>query len=399
MPQSNLFEKCYDYTRADEVKAKGIYPYFNTIEGSEGPVVKMNGRTIIMAGSNNYLGLTSESEVKKAANDALKKFGSSCSGSRYLTGTITLHEQLERELADFLGKESALLFSTGYQTSQGVIQPLVKKGEFLLSDKDNHASIVAGTLLAKSVGAELIRYKNRDMEDLERRLQKIPLEAGKLIVTDGVFSGSGHIAPLDEIVQLAKKYNAKTLVDDAHAFGVIGDKGKGTASSFGVDQDVDLIMCTFSKTLASLGGFVAGEERVINYLKHHSPALIFSASSTAPSVAAALAALKILREEPERVHKLIDNADYVRKALTDFGFEVIPGQTAIVPVLIRDDEKAFQLWKGLFESGVFVNVFIPPATPPNMAMMRNSFMATLEKDHLDKIIDSYSKVGKRLNII
>jgi 8-amino-7-oxononanoate synthase len=399
MPQSNLFEKCYDYTRADEVKAKGIYPYFNTIEGSEGPVVKMNGRTIIMAGSNNYLGLTSESEVKKAANDALKKFGSSCSGSRYLTGTITLHEQLERELADFLGKESALLFSTGYQTSQGVIQPLVKKGEFLLSDKDNHASIVAGTLLAKSVGAELIRYKNRDMEDLERRLQKIPLEAGKLIVTDGVFSGSGHIAPLDEIVQLAKKYNAKTLVDDAHAFGVIGDKGKGTASRFGVDQDVDLIMCTFSKTLASLGGFVAGEERVINYLKHHSPALIFSASPTAPSVAAALAALKILREEPERVHKLIDNADYVRKALTDFGFEVIPGQTAIVPVLIRDDEKAFQLWKGLFDSGVFVNVFIPPATPPNMAMMRNSFMATLEKDHLDKIIDSYSKVGKRLNII
>jgi 8-amino-7-oxononanoate synthase len=399
IPKSNLFEKCYDYTRADEVKAKGIYPYFNTIEGSEGPVVKMNGRSIIMAGSNNYLGLTSESEVKKAAHDALKKFGSSCSGSRYLTGTITLHEQLERELAHFLGKESALLFSTGYQTSQGVIQPLVKKGEFLLSDKDNHASIVAGTLLAKSVGAELIRYKNRDMEDLERRLQKIPLEAGKLIVTDGVFSGSGHIAPLDEIVKLAKKYNAKTLVDDAHAFGVIGDKGKGTASSFGVDEEVDLIMCTFSKTLASLGGFVAGEERVINYLKHHSPALIFSASPTAPSVAAALAALKILREEPERVHKLIDNADYVRKALTDFGFEVIPGKTAIVPVLIRDDEKAFQLWKGLFDSGVFVNVFIPPATPPNMAMMRNSFMATLEKDHLDKIIDSYSKVGKRLNII
>jgi 8-amino-7-oxononanoate synthase len=253
--------------------------------------------------------------------------------------------------------------------------------------------------LAKSVGAELIRYKNRDMEDLERRLQKIPLEAGKLIVTDGVFSGSGHIAPLDEIVQLAKKYNAKTLVDDAHAFGVIGDKGKGTASRFGVDQDVDLIMCTFSKTLASLGGFVAGEERVINYLKHHSPALIFSASPTAPSVAAALAALKILREEPERVHKLIDNADYVRKALTDFGFEVIPGQTAIVPVLIRDDEKAFQLWKGIYDSGVFVNVFIAPATPPNMAMMRNSFMATLEKDHLDKIIDSYAKVGKRLNII
>ena len=399
MPQSNLFEKCYDYTRADEVKAKGIYPYFNTIEGSEGPVVNMNGRSIIMAGSNNYLGLTSEMSVKEAAIDALKKFGSSCSGSRYLTGTITLHEELERELADFLGKEAALLFSTGYQTSQGVIQPLVKKGEFLLSDRDSHASIVAGTLLAKSVGAELIRYKNKDMEDLERRLQKIPFEAGKLIVTDGVFSGSGHIAPLDAIVKLAKKYNAKTLVDDAHAFGVIGNNGKGTASFYGMDQEVDLIMCTFSKTLASLGGFVAGEERVINYLKHHSPALIFSASPTAPSVAAALAALKILKKEPERVQKLIDKADYVRKALTELGFEVVPGQTAIVPVLIRDDEKAFQLWKGLFDSGIFVNVFISPATPPNMAMMRNSFMASLQKDHLDKIIDSYSKVGKRLNII
>jgi 8-amino-7-oxononanoate synthase len=399
MAKSNLFDKCHEYTRADEVKARGIYPYFRAIEGSEGPVVTMEGREIIMAGSNNYLGLTAHPKVKEAAIEVLKKFGTSCSGSRYLTGTITLHEKLENELAAYVGKEAALLFSTGYQTSQGVIQPLVKRGDYILSDKDNHASIVAGNLLAKAVGVEVIRYKTMDMDDLEKRLEKIPENANKLIVTDGVFSGFGEIAPLDQIVKIAKKYNAQTLVDDAHAFGVIGEGGRGTASHFGVTDEVDLIMCTFSKTLASLGGFVAGDERVINYIRHHSSALIFSASPTPPSVAAALAALQLLKDEPERVHKLIDNAEYVRRALTEMGFHVIQGHAAIVPVLIGDDEKAFKLWKGLYDAGVFVNVFISPATPPNMAMMRNSFMATLEKKHLDKLIETYQTVGKKLGII
>ncbi len=399
MALPNLFDKCHEYTRADDVKARGIYPWFRPIEGSEGPIVTMEGRKVIMAGSNNYLGLTAHPKVKEAAIEVLNQFGTSCSGSRYLTGTITLHEQLERELADFVGKEAALLFSTGYQTSQGVIQPLVKRGDYIFSDKDNHASIVAGNLMAKGTGVEVIRYKTKDMGDLEKRLQAVPLEARKLIVTDGVFSGFGEIAPLDEIVALAKKYNAQTLVDDAHAFGVIGKGGRGTASEFGIDNEVDLIMCTFSKTLASLGGFVAGDERVINYLKHHSPALIFSASPTPPSVAAALAALRIVREEPERVERLVYNAEYVRKALTELGFEVIHGRAAIVPVLIRDDEKAFKLWKGIYDAGVFVNVFIAPATPPNMAMMRNSFMATLEQEHLDKIVDAYATVGKSLGII
>lgn len=396
----SLFDKCYDYKYADDVKAAGIYPYFRPIEESEGPVVKMDGQEIIMAGSNNYLGLTAHPKVKEATANALKTYGTSCSGSRYLTGTIPLHIELEEKLAKFVGKESALLFSTGYQTSQGVIQPLVKRSDTIFSDKDNHASIQAGNFAAKgSTGTNVIRYKHCSMEDLERKLASMPLEAGKFIVTDGVFSTFGNIADMDKIAQLAKKYNAKTLVDDAHAFGVIGKGGRGTASEFDIVDDVDLTMCTFSKTLASLGGFVAGEERVINYLKHHSPALIFSASPTPPSCAAALAALDIVMAEPERVQRLVDNAEFVRKGLKDAGFQVIDGRTAIVPVLIGDNKKAFGLWKGLFDAGIFVNVFIPPATPPDKSMMRNSFMATHEKEHLEKVVDCYTKIGKKLEII
>ena len=396
----SLFDKCYDYKYADEVKAAGIYPYFRPIEESEGPVVRMEGKDIIMAGSNNYLGLTAHPKVKEATANALKTYGTSCSGSRYLTGTIPLHIELEEKLAAFVGKESALLFSTGYQTSQGVIQPLVKRNDTIFSDRDNHASIQAGNFIAKgSIGTNVIRYKHCNMADLERKLASLPIEAGKFIVTDGVFSTFGNIAELDKITALAKKYNAKTLVDDAHAFGVIGKNGRGTASEFGVENDVDLVMCTFSKTLASLGGFVAGEERVINYLKHHSPALIFSASPTPPSCAAALAALDIVIAEPERVQRLVNNAKFVRAGLKDAGFKVIDGRTAIVPVLIGDDKKAFGLWKGLFDDGIFVNVFISPATPPGKAMMRNSFMATHKKEHLEKVIDSYTKIGKKLGII
>lgn len=396
----SLFDKCYEYTYADEVKAAGIYPYFRPIEESEGPVVKMDGKTIIMAGSNNYLGLTAHPKVKEASVNALKTYGTSCSGSRYLTGTIPLHEELERRLAKFVGKDAALLFSTGYQTSQGVIQPLVRRSDTIFSDKDNHASIQAGNFIAKGAnGTNVIRYQHCDVEDLERKLASLPIEAGKFIVTDGVFSTFGNIVELDKITQLAKKYNAKTLVDDAHSFGVLGVGGRGTSSEFGVTNDTDLIMCTFSKTLASLGGFVAGDERVINYLKHHSPALIFSASPTPPSVAAALAALEIVEQEPERVTRLVQNAEFVRKGLKEAGFQVIDGRTAIVPVLIGDNAKAFGLWKGLFDDGIFVNVFIPPATPPNKSMMRNSFMATHEPEHLEKVVECYTKIGKKLGII
>lgn len=396
-----LFEKCYSFTRADEVKKAGIYPYFNPIEDSEGPEVHMNGKKIIMAGSNNYLGLTSHPKVKEAAIAALNKYGSSCSGSRYLTGTIDLHNELETKLAKFVGKEAALLFSTGYQAGQGVVEPLVGRGDIIFSDKDNHACIqVANRLVKGSYGTEVVRYHHNDMADLERRLElKKDHPGAKLIVSDGVFSTFGTIPDVPKLVELAKKYGAQTLIDDAHAFGVIGKGGRGTASEFGLDDEVDMIVCTFSKTLASLGGFVAGEERVINYLKHHSPALIFSASPTPASVASAIAALDILIAEPELVKQLNDNADYVRQGLIAMGYNVYPSRTAIVSIVIGNDNKGFELWKGLFDAGVFANVFVPPAAPPGMSMMRNSFMASHRKEHLDIILDTYKKVGKQLEII
>jgi 8-amino-7-oxononanoate synthase len=398
-----LFEKCHNFTKAEEVKAAGIYPYFNPIEDCEGPEVMMGGKKVVMAGSNNYLGLTTHPKVKEAAIKAIEKFGTSCSGSRYLTGTIDMHNEFEYKVAKFVGKEAALLFSTGYQAGQGVIAPLVGRGDFIISDKENHASIQTSNAIAKGIfGTEVIRYHHADMNDLRHRMEQIKDKpGGKIIVTDGVFSAFGDIPPLDEMNKIAKKYGAQLLVDDAHAFGVIGEGGRGTASHFGLTDDVDLILCTFSKTLASLGGFVAGDERVINYLKHHSPALIFSASITPASIAAAIAALEILIEHPELPLKLVANTDRVRQGLVKAGFRVMPpdAQAAIVSVIIGDNEKAFIFWKKLFDAGIFVNVFVAPATPPNMAMMRNSFMATHNNDQLDFIIDTYIKVGKELGII
>lgn len=394
-----LFDKCYDYNSADIAKGKGIYPYFRPIQESEGPVVRMEGRKVVMAGSNNYLGLTSHPRVKEAAIAALEKYGSSCSGSRFLTGTIDLHIELEHKIAKFMGKEAALLFSTGYQAGQGVIFPLISKGDYILSDKDNHASIVAGNLMSNAVGAHIVRYKHNDMKDLENRLQKIPEGANKLIVTDGVFSAHGLVVDMKGVVELAKKYNAQTLVDDAHGFGVLGPNGKGTVHHFGAENDVDLIVCTFSKTLASIGGFVVGDERVINYLKHKSPALIFSASPTPASVAAASAALDILIEQPELAMRVRKNADRVRKGLREAGYQVIDGEAAIVPVIIGDDEKTFTIWKMLYDEGVFVNAFISPATPPGMQMLRTSYMASHEDKHLDFIIDKFVKVGKQLDLL
>ena len=298
---ADLFHKCYTFTRADEIKALGYYPYFRPIEENEGPVVTIEGRKIIMAGSNNYLGLTADPRVKKAAITAIEKYGTGCSGSRYLTGTLDLHIRLEERLAEFFGKEACLLYSTGYQTAQGIIPTLVGKGEYVVSDRDNHACIVAGNLMAKGAFAEFVRYKHNDMGDLERVMAKLPAESSKLVVSDGVFSTSGTIVDLPNLVKSAKKHNARILIDDAHATGVIGKGGRGTASHFGLENEVDMTMGTFSKTFASLGGFVVGETAVINYLKHHAPALIFSASPTPASVAAALAALEILEDEPGRI--------------------------------------------------------------------------------------------------
>jgi len=397
--ENDLFYKCYTFTRADEVKEKGLYPYFRPIEDNEGPVVQIEGRKIIMAGSNNYLGLTAHPKVKEAAINAVKKYGTGCSGSRYLTGTLDLHIELEERLAKFLGYEACLLFSTGFQTNLGVISTLVQKGDYVISDKENHASIVSGCLLAKGGYAEFVRYKHGDFEDLEKVLSQIPEDVGKLVVTDGVFSVTGEIVNLPELLEVVKKYNARILVDDAHAIGVIGPGGKGTAHYWDKVDEVDLTMGTFSKTFASLGGFVCGPERVINYLKHHSPAIIFSASPTPASCAAALAALDILEKEPELVEKLRRNSDKMRKGFKELGFRIVENESAIVPVIIGDVELSFLFWRKLFDNGVFVNTFIPPGVPPNMSMMRTSYMATHEDEHLEKILDVFAKVGRELGLI
>jgi len=395
----DLFKKCFEFTRADEVKKLGLYPYFRPIEANEGPVVQIEGRKIVMAGSNNYLGLTAHPAVKEATIKAIEKYGTGCSGSRYLTGTLDLHVELETRLAKFFNAEAVLLFSTGYQTAQGIIPTLVNHGEYVVSDRDNHACIVAGNLMAKGVTADVVRYKHNDMADLERVISKLPEEAGKLVVSDGVFSTGGEIVDLPELNRIAKKYNARILIDDAHATGVIGVGGRGTASEFNLEKEIDLTMGTFSKTFASLGGFVAGSERVINYLKHNAAALIFSASPTPASAAAALAALGILEKEPERVAKVVNNAAKVRNALIEAGFKVEPGRTAIVPVIVGSDEIALAMWKALFEAGVFVNTFIPPGVPQGRQMMRTSYMSTHEDEHLDFIIETFIKVGKGFGLI
>ena len=395
----DLFDKCYNFTRADEVKAAGFYPYFRAIEANEGPVVEIEGREVIMAGSNNYHGLTTHPKVKEAALEAVKKYGTGCSGSRYLTGTLDLHIKLEEKLADFLGKEAVLLFSTGYQTAQGVIPTLVTKGEYIISDKDNHACIVAANMMAKGAFAEFKRYRHNDMSDLERVLKSIPIEASKLVASDGVFSTTGEIVDLPKLVEVCKKYNAKIMIDDAHSTGVIGKGGRGTPSEFGLVDEVDMVMGTFSKTFSSLGGFVGSEKAVINFIKHHSPALIFSASPTPSSVAAADAALDILRAEPERIQKLIRNSDKMREGFREMGFKIIGGRTAIVPVILGEDLLVFKFWRKLFDAGIFVNAFISPGVPLNMAMLRTSFMATHEDEHLNKILEVFGDIGREMKII
>jgi 8-amino-7-oxononanoate synthase len=397
--EKDIFDKCRAFTRADEVRAMGLYPYFKPIEENDGPVVIIDGRKIIMAGSNNYLGLTTHPKVKEAAIQAVRKYGTGCSGSRYLNGTLDLHNELEARLAEFLGKEACLLFSTGYQTNQGIIATLVQKGEYVFTDKENHASIVAGTLITKGMQGEVIRYRHNDVRDLKRVLSRSPLNAAKLVVTDGVFSMSGDIADLPGLVAAAKKRNARVMVDDAHGIGVLGKGGRGTVSHFGLDGEVDLIMGTFSKTFASLGGFVVAERSVIEYIKHHAAALIFSASMTPASAASVLAALDLLQSEPERIERVHRNANKMRRGFASMGFKIIPGDTAVVPVVIGDDLKTFLFWRELFEAGVFVNAVISPAVPPGLQLLRTSYMATHEDEHLDRILEVFQKVGRELGVI
>jgi 8-amino-7-oxononanoate synthase len=391
----DLFEKCWNYTEAKDLKATGFYPYFMPLDDTEGTEVTIGGKKLVMIGSNNYLGLTTHPKVRQAAIEATRQFGTSCTGSRFLNGTLAWHLELEKRLADYVGKEAALVFSTGYQTNLGTISSLVSRGEYVVTDKDDHASIVDGCRL--SFGT-MKRFRHDDMEDMERVLSQIPLETGKLVVVDGVFSMGGDIAPLPAIISLCKKYNARLMVDDAHSIGVLGG-GKGTAVHLGVNDSVDLVMGTFSKSFASLGGFIAGAEPVIHYIQHHARSLIFSASMPPGNVAAVAAALDVMIEEPERIERVNEIGARMRRDYQSLGFNTGPSQTPIIPIIIGDMHATFLVWKLLFEEGVYTNPVIPPAVPPNLSLLRTSYMATHTDQQMDFVLDKFAKVGRTLGLI
>jgi len=393
---NDIFSKAYDFTKAEEIKAQGLYPYFKPLQATDGTTVKIDGREVIMAGSNNYLGLTNDPRVIEAARDVIKVYGTGCTGSRYLNGTLDLHIELEEELADFMRKDACVLFSTGYQTNEGSIQTIAGRQDIIFSDKDNHACIVTGTLVSN---AKVMRYQHNDIEQLEKLLERSDEEAGKLIVSDGVFSMSGTIAKVPELVELKEKYGARLYLDDAHAIGVVGDGGRGSASTFDMMQDVDLISGTFSKSFASLGGFLVGDREVIEYVRHNSPAHIFSASMPPANVATVLKALEILKEEHWRLKRLEEISDYMRTNLRDMGFNVWTSQTPIIPVVIGEMIDCFQFWKGLFEAGVYVNAVVPPGVPRGQSLVRTSYMATHTDEHLDRILEAFRKVGIEQGII
>lgn len=391
----DLFDKCQDFVKAKEYAASGLYPYFLPLTESEGTEAEFDGRKLIMCGSNNYLGLTTHPEVQEAAREAILRFGSSCTGSRFLNGTLELHETLEDELADWVQKESALIFSTGMQVNLGTISSLVGRKDYIILDKEDHASIVDGARLSYG---KMIRFRHNDMDDLRGKLSRLPADSGKLLVVDGLYSMEGDIAPLPEIVPICKEYNVRLMVDDAHAVGVLG-KGRGTAAHFGLTDDVDLIMGTFSKSFASIGGYIAGDEDTIHFIKHSARSLIFSASIPGPNAAAALAALNIMRREPERVDRVNQIADKMRREYQNLGFDIGSSETPVIPIIIGEDRLTLQTWKLLFENGVFVNPILSPATPPGRQLLRTSYMATHTDDQLDQVLETFAKVGRELGLI
>lgn len=391
----DIFEKCFAFTTAKEAIKQGFYPYFIPLTENEGTVVEYKGHKLIMCGSNNYLGLTTHPKVKEAACKATEHFGTSCTGSRFLNGTLEFHEQLEHELAEWVGKEAALVFSTGMQANLGAVSAIVGSKDIVVLDKDDHASIVDGARL--SFG-KIERYRHNDMNHLERVLKSLPEDSGKIIIVDGLFSMEGDLAPLPEIVPLAKKYGARLMVDDAHGMGVTGG-GHGTSHHFGVTKDVDLIMSTFSKSFASLGGFIAGDADVVHYIKHFARSLIFSASIPPGNAAAALASLQVMREEPERIERVNQIGERMRRGFKELGFDIGNSETPVIPILIGSDEKTFLTWKLLFEAGVFVNPVISPAVSPGRQLLRTSYMATHTDDQLDTVLEIFSRIGKQVGLI
>jgi 8-amino-7-oxononanoate synthase len=392
----DLFDKCRRFTAAREMMDRGLYPYFQPIEESHDTEVVIRGETKIMVGSNNYLGLTHHPYVLEKARGALARYGSGNTGSRFLNGTLDIHEELETRLAALMGAEAALVFSTGYQTNLGIINGLVTRGSLVVQDRLNHASLLDGAQLA--VG-ELARYQHGDMGALRRVLERHREANGVLIATDGVFSMEGNIVDLPTLVEIKDEYGARLLVDDAHSVGVLGENGGGTAEHFGLQDRVDLTMITFSKSFASIGGAAAGPEDVIHYLKHHARPLIFSASMPGSAVATVLACLDVMQREPERRTQLWKNAHYLRGGLQSLGFDTVGSETPIIPVASGNMESTFIFWRALFDAGVFTNPVLPPAVPENSCRLRTSVMATHTVDQLDQVLDAFGRVGRQLGLI
>ncbi len=381
----DIFKKCYEYEVADKYRALGIYPYFHALQSRQDVEVVMEGKRRIMLGSNNYLGLTTNPEIIEAGIHAFEKYGSGCSGSRFLNGTLEMHLELEEELARFLRKEAVTTFSTGFQSNLGIISALVGRTDYVICDRENHASIYDGCKLSYGT---MLRYRHSDMEDLEKKLQKVPETSGCLIVTDGVFSMGGDIANLPEIVRLARKYGARVMVDDAHGLGVIGEGGRGTASYYGLEDQVDIYMGTFSKSLASLGGYMAGSAKIVDFVRHNSRPFIFSASITPASCAVALTALRYIEKHPEIVARLTELAAYARSGLKARGLPVRESTTPIVPIYTYDAINTLEKAKALYEAGVYVNPVLPPATAPTECLLRTSYMAT----HTEALIDEAADI-------
>lgn len=392
----NLLEKCYNFEDAKIARKMGWYPYFTVVESEQGAEAVVDGKKMVMVGSNNYLGLTNHPKVKEAVIKAVQQYGTGCTGSRYLNGTLTIHVEAEERLAEFMQREAALLFSTGYQTNLGTIASLIGKGDYVITDRLDHASIFDGCRL--SFGKTL-KFRHNDMADLERILSQLDPDCGRMVVVDGVFSMEGSIVSLPDVAKLCQAYGAVLVVDDAHSIGVLGDNGRGTGEHFGIEQSVDISVGTFSKSFASMGGFIAADFDVVDYIKHHARALMFSASMAPATVAAVIAALDIIEQEPERREVLWRNTRHLRNGLQDLGFNTGRSATPVIPVILGDDRLTFRFWKALFERGVFTNAAVRQAVAPGGALLRTSVIATHTPPQLDHVLEVFANVGRELCVI
>jgi 8-amino-7-oxononanoate synthase len=390
-----LHGKIAQFQVANMLRERGLYPYFRPIESAQDTEVIIDNKRVLMFGSNSYLGLTNHPKIKEASKKAIDKYGTGCAGSRFLNGTLDIHIELENRLASYVGKEATVLFSTGYQVNLGVLSCVTGRNDYIILDEYDHACIIDGSRLSFS---KVIKYAHNDMADLERKLSILPEDAVKIIAVDGIFSMEGDIVKLPKIVELADTYGANIMVDDAHSLGVIGDKGAGTASHFNLTNEVDLIMGTFSKSLASLGGFIASDQDTIDYIKHRARSLMFSASMPPGSVASVIAALDIIETEPERIEKLWDNTNYAMKLLLEEGFDLGPTESPILPIYVRDNEKTFAVTKHLQASGVFVNPVVSPAVPSDSSLLRFSLMATHTFEQIDEAVEKLAKAFKEVGV-